>query len=278
MSRVPSGLVLLASLGMGPALRAPEAPAVAPAAASAVAPAPAPAPTLAPAPSARDTGLQEALAVYQQRADEAKHKLAQQKLAALAGQFPKDYELQIWCARTSYYYAHRRLQAGDSDTCSQIANQGVRCAKRAREIDPRGYEGRYWWVMDRVKAGTSTGIRAALKAVKPMKEFLEKMIADFPQRFEAYMCLGVLYRELPSFISWGDDEKALEYLKKAEALGGKNPELLLEIAEAYLKNGDDRTAIDYFQKVESSDVPTHMEWETDDARQWARKRIKDIRD
>jgi|GEM_PF-590935 len=238
---------------------------------------PAPPATVTTAP-ARDASFQEALAVYNQRADEAKHKAAQEKFAQLANQFPKDYDLQIWCARTSYYYAHRRLQAGDSDSCSVIAKQGVRCAKRARTLDPRGYDGRYWWVMDRVKSGTSTGMRAALKAVKPMKEFLEKMIADFPQRFEAYMCLGVLYRELPSFISWGDNEKGLEYLKKAEALNAKNPELLLEVAEGYLKVGDDVKAIEYFRKLETSDVPTHLEWETEDARQWARKRIKDIQD
>lgn len=229
------------------------------------------------APS-RDAAFQEALAVYTQRADEGKHKAAQEKFVQIANQFPKDYDLQVWCARTSYYYAHRRLQAGDSDSCSAIANQGVRCAKRARGIDPKGYEGRYWWVMARVKAGTSTGMRAALKAVKPMKEFLEKMIADYPKRFEAYMCLGVLYRELPSFISWGDNEKGLEYLKKAEALNARNPELLLEVAEGYLKVGDDVKAVEYFKKLEASDVPQYMEWETEDARQWARKRIKDIQD
>lgn len=228
--------------------------------------------------SSRETAFNDALATYKQRADEARHREAHEKFVALANEHAKDYELQIWCARTAYYYAHRRLQAGDSETCSLIANQGVRCAKRARNLDPTGYDGRYWWVMDRVKAGTSTGIRAALKAVKPMKEFLEKMIADTPQRFEAYMCLGVLYRELPSFISWGDNEKAIEYLKKAEALNGQNPELLLEVAEAHLKSGDEKTAIEYFKKVEASDVPTHLEWETDDARQWARKRIKDIQD
>jgi len=273
MSRA-SRLLLLVVLTAPSALRAEEPPASAPAAAVEAAPDV----RAAPAPSPRDAAFAEALAVYKQRASEPRHKASQEKFVTLAAQYPKDYDLQIWCARTSYYYAHRRLQAGDSDACSLIARQGVRCAKRAREIDPKGYDGRYWWVMDRVKAGTSTGIRAALKAVKPMREFLEKMIADFPQRFEAYMCLGVLYRELPSFISWGDDEKALLYLKKAEALGGRNPELLLEVAEAYLKNGDDKAAIEYFQKVETSDVPTHLEWETDDARQWARKRIKDIRD
>lgn len=226
----------------------------------------------------REARLHSALAVYEQRADFNKHKAAHAKLAALAADFDRDYDLQIWCARTAYYFAHRNLQKGDSDTCSAIATEGVRCAKRAQGIQKDGYDGQFWWVMNRVKAGTSAGVRAALKAVKPMREYLEKMIAASPDRFEAYMCLGVLYRELPSFISWGDDDKALEYLKKAEVLAPRNPELLLELAESYLKVGDDVMAITVFEKVGRSEVPEHMVWETNDARRWAKKRIREVKD
>jgi tetratricopeptide (TPR) repeat protein len=228
--------------------------------------------------SARDTALIQALSVYDQRADFAKHKTAHEAFTALANTYPRDYDLQVWCARTAYYFAHRNLQKGDSDTCSSIATEGVRCAKRAQGIQKDGYDGHFWWVMNRVKAGTSAGIRAALKAVKPMREYLEGMIKKTPKRFEAYMCLGVLYRELPSFISWGDNEKALVYLKKAEALAPRNPELLLELAESYLKTGDDVTAIKVFEKVARSEIPKHMAWETNDARRWAKKRIREIND
>jgi tetratricopeptide (TPR) repeat protein len=230
------------------------------------------------AASPRDTKLLGALSIYEQRADFNKHKAAHKAFAALAADFPRDYDLQVWCARTAYYFAHRNLQKGDSDTCSSIATEGVRCAKRAQGVRADGYDGRFWWVMNRVKAGTSAGVRAALKAVKPMREYLEGMIKAAPKRFEAYMCLGVLYRELPSFISWGDDDKALEYLQKAEALAPRNPELLLELAESYLKVGDDVTAIKVFEKVGRSEIPENMAWETDDARRWAKKRIREVKD
>ena len=226
----------------------------------------------------RDTKLLDALRVYEQRADFNKHKASHEAFASLAETFDRDYDLQIWCARTAYYFAHRNLQKGDADTCSSIATEGVRCAKRAQAIQKDGYDGQFWWVMNRVKAGTSAGVRAALKAVKPMREYLERMIEAAPGRFEAYMCLGVLYRELPSFISWGDNDKALEYLKKAEILAPRNPELLLELAESYLKVGDDVMAITVFEKVARSEVPEHMAWETNDARRWAVKRIREVKD
>ena len=229
-----------------------------------------------PAPSKRDADFARMLTVYAKRADMTQHKAAYEETVKLAGQYKDDHDLQIWCARTAYYYGHRLIQNDRTDEGSKVASQGVHCARDARRIRD-SYDAKYWWVMTRVKAGASRGIRAALKAVKPMKAFLEKLIKSDPKRFEGYMCLGVLYRELPAFISWGDDEKGLEYMQKAYAIAPKNPELLLELAEAYLSNDDEAKAIATFEAVARSEVPKHMAWETDDARRWAKKRIDEVK-
>jgi tetratricopeptide (TPR) repeat protein len=266
-------LLALALLAPAVALTQEATPTPTPAPAEAAAEAP---PATAPAPSGRDADFAAMLAVYAERADMAQHKAAYEQVVALAAKYKDDHDLQIFCARTAYYYGHRLIQNDQTDAGSKVASQGVRCARAARRIRD-SYDARYWWVMTSVKAGASRGIRSALKAVKPMKAFLEKLIKSDPKRFEGYMCLGVLYRELPGFISWGDDEKGLEYVLKAYALAPKNPELLLELAEAYLSNDDEAKALATFEAVARSEVPEHMDWETDDARRWAKKRIDEVK-
>ncbi|NOZ02291.1 MAG: hypothetical protein GXP54_10440 [Deltaproteobacteria bacterium] len=220
--------------------------------------------------------LSRVMAAYEARKDMARHAEAQKGFKRLAAAHPGDYGLQIWCARTSYYYAHRLVQHDDEDGCAKVAREGITCARRAEKARPRDYTAKYWELMDRMKAGVTLGMIGALKAVKPLKGELERLISLDPKRFEGYLFLGMLYRELPSLVSWGDDDKALEYVKKAERIAPRNADALLEVAETYHKLGNDAMAVAYFGKVATCNVPKHLEWETWDARRWAKKRLKDI--
>lgn len=231
---------------------------------------------LAGEPEERDATLSAVMSVYAKRADPARHAEAYRGFRDLASRFPGDYDLQIWCARTAFYWAHRRVQDDDKKGCARAARAGIECARRAGKVRKDDYTARYWELMNRMKAGATLSIVSALKAVKPLKVQLERLIARDPNRFEGYLFLGMLYRELPSLVSWGDDDKALEYVKKAERLAPRDPDVLLEVAEAFLKLDNDAMAVAYFRKVAESDVPKHLEWETWDARRWAKKRLKDI--
>lgn len=224
----------------------------------------------------RDAALSAVMTVYVERADPARHAEAFRGFKDLAARYPGDYDLQIWCTRTSFYYAHRRVQNDDKKGCAGAARAGIDCSRRALKIRKDDYTARYWELMNRMKAGATLSIVSALKAVKPLKAQLERLIARDPNRFEGYLFLGMLYRELPSLVSWGDDDKALVYVKKAERLAPRDPDVLLEVAEAYYKLDNEAMAIAYFRKVARSDVSKHLEWETGDARRWAKKRLKEI--
>lgn len=211
--------------------------------------------------------------VHALRGDLAKHKEAAQKAQELAAKYPTDKDAAIFCAMTSYYAAHR-LPAKEKKT---IALKGVECVKRILEKDKTDYEARYWWAMTMFKSKEAEGINAALKQAAEVKTFLEKMIKDKPQRGEGYMMLGVLYRDLPSVISWGDTKKALELLEKANQLLPKDPEVLLELAAAYAKVGrkdDARKA--YNECINDSKAPKDKDWETQDAKAYAKKMLKDL--
>ena len=126
------------------------------------------------------------------------------------------------------------------------------------------------------KAGAAMSWTSALRAVKPMRAALEELIARDPRRPEGHLFLAMAYRELPSVISWGDDKKALESALKAYELAPRDPEVLLEMGECYRVNGEKDLARQFYRRVAGSDVPKALEWETEDARRWARKQLADL--
>lgn len=229
-----------------------------------------------PGPLSADPAFQSAMAAYRGRAATAKHREAQEGFARVARERPTDYDAQIWCARTSFHFAHRLVQADDKQGCSRTAKAGMECARRAQQVRPGDYDGRYWELMNGYKEGATLGMVAILKAVKPIRPALQELIARDPKRFEGHVFLAMAYRELPSVVSWGDDEKALEHARKAYDLAPRDPEVLLELAEAWHENGSDDLARKYFKMVAGSDVPDDLEWETDDCRKWAVKRLADL--
>ncbi len=212
------------------------------------------------------------LEVYKQRADVEKHKEAAKATKDLAAAYPNDKELQVFCARTAYFCAHRIK----GDAKSKIASWGVECSKRILKLKKNDYDGRYWWARTSLKQRESEGIQAALKQAKVVRDFVDKMIKDEPKRFEGYMALGSMLRGIPDFLG-GDKKKGLEVLKKGYELAPKDAELLLELAAAYASMGDKETAATMYDKcIKDSDKPEHLEWETEDARAYAKKMKKDL--
>lgn len=207
------------------------------------------------------------LEVYKQRADVAKHKEAAKAVKDLAAAYPKDKEIQIFCARTAYFCAHRIK----GDEKAKVAGWGVECTKRVLTENNKDYDARYWWARTSLKARESEGIQAALKQANVVRDFLEKLIKDEPGRFEGYMSQGAVLREIPGILG-GDKKKALEVLKKGYEIAPRDAELLLELAAAYAVNGDKETAKAMYDKcIKDSDKPKHLEWETEDARAYAKK-------
>jgi len=214
------------------------------------------------------------LAVYDRRADLEVHRRAVLMAAELAERYPESRAMQVFCARTAYYCAHRLK---DSRAKAGMAALGVEAAARVLAADPADYDGRYWRGMNSFKARESEGLTAALREARQVKELLTDMIAAHPDRFEAYMILGALYRELPPLVSFGDKKKALRLLEKGAALAPNDPEMLLELAAGYRKVGRKGEAkVTYRRVIDECPAAPFAEWETEDARQYARKKLKKL--
>jgi tetratricopeptide (TPR) repeat protein len=211
--------------------------------------------------------------VYAGRAKLEEHKKAAALVADLADKVPGDREAQLFCARTAYYCAHR-LEGKEQKA---TALRGYACAQRLVKANPKDYDGRYMSAMTLFKSKVADGIQSALKESKNVKAYLESMLKDDPNRYEAYMLLGALYRDLPGVISWGDPKKSVELLEKGAALAPKDPEILLELAQSYAKVGRTEDARKTYQKcIDEGEGRKDLDWETQDAKDYARKMLKDL--
>jgi len=80
-----------------------------------------------------------------------------------------------------------------------------------------------------------------------------------------------MLRGIPDFLG-GDKKRGLEVLKKGYELAPGDAELLLELAAGYAAIGEKETAAAMYEKcILHSDKPKHLEWETEDARAYAKK-------
>ena len=227
-----------------------------------------------PGPDVPEHDWKSMLAIYNQRADLNRHLAAARDSAALAAKFPDDSFLQIFAARTAYHCAHR---VKDNRTRRAVALAGVEAARRLLDRDPDNYDARYWHALNTFRARESEGIPAALKGAREARDFLEEMRKTSPERFEAYMLLGVFYRELPPLVSFGDKKKALQLLEKGAGLAPRDPEMLLELAAAYRKVGRKKESrATYNRVIHDSDAGPYGDWEAEDARDYARKQLKKL--
>jgi len=213
-------------------------------------------------------------AVYNKRADLAKHKEAAEASSKLAAKYPGDRRVQRMCALTAYYGGHRIEEDAER---KKVAGRGIKCSERILEKNPKDYDGRYWASMTTFKSKSADGIRAALKEATRIRKFLEQMMKDEPKRFEAYMMLGTLYRELPPVLTWGNPRKGVELLEKAVERAPTDPDVLLEMGAAYAKVGRKEEARKAYNKcINDSVAPKDLEWETQDAIDYARKMLKKL--
>jgi tetratricopeptide (TPR) repeat protein len=223
----------------------------------------------------KENKLKIAKAVLADRKEMMKHRTAMTMFENICREYSSDYEL-LWTTSKLYYYFAQRFKE-DTDKAIPYNKKGAHYGKQAMNVNPSGYDGKIWWAMNYVMASINESKIKILAESKKIKAFLEKMMSEKPERFEAYMMLGGMYRSLPgSPLAWGDNDKSLEILKKADKLAPDNPEVLIEIAETYVELGKKDEAVKYYRKAETAPSPEGMEFETEDAHDYAKKRIKEI--
>lgn len=227
------------------------------------------------AEESRDARLAKAMKLHDARASYDKHKAAALAFAELAKDFPDDRELQLWCARTAYYMAHRAQQPKQK---VRIAKRGVECAARMTKANPEDYDAQILHLLTQFRQKAAEGVGDALSIAPKIRDVLMRLVKTKPKRYEAYMMLGVMYRELPGLpLSFGNSDTAVKLLEKAEKLAPKDAEVLLELAMAYDKVGRTDDARKAYQVcINESPARPPTVWETKDAKSYAKKMLAEL--
>ena len=226
----------------------------------------------------RDAGLNSALKHYGARQTADQHVKATDAFIKLARKYPKDLEIQIWCARTAYYASHRHRDS-DSDIMKRLARAGHQCGQRLKRQFPKNYDAQVWAILIRFKYLVADSMLPPLGKIEKVARQLEQLVKQHPQRAKAYMLLGAIYRELPGWpISIGDEDHSLKLLKRGLPYAKKNAEYLLELAATYAALDREDKARATYKEAAQGAGDADLIWERDDARAWARKMLAELND
>lgn len=134
---------------------------------------------------------------------------------------PDNFEVLWRMARLSYYSGFFGMPKDASSEDKMLVFQvGTEAGERARRLEAKRVEGHYWYAVTLGGWGIAKGVLNALSSAGPMRDALSEAIKiDAKYHFAGPLRVrGRLYYKLPGIISFGDNQKAAEDLKKAISL------------------------------------------------------------
>lgn len=134
---------------------------------------------------------------------------------------PDNYEVLWRMARLSYYSGFFGMpKDSTNEDRMNVFQVGVEAGERARRLDSKRVEGHYWYAVTLGGWGIAKGVLNALSSAGTMRDALNEAIKIDPQYHFAgpLRVRGRLYYKLPGIISFGDNQKAADDLKKAISL------------------------------------------------------------
>ncbi len=144
-------------------------------------------------------------------------------------------------------------------------NEGVQYGKQGIEIDSDSVESNFWLAANWGSYGQEKGIMKSLSLVSPIKEAAERVIGIDEGFFYGgpWRILGRLYHKAPGFpISIGDNDKALECLRKAVELGPRFFLNRLFLAELHISRREKEEAREQLEWI--MDAPLNRNHERED--------------
>jgi tetratricopeptide (TPR) repeat protein len=149
-----------------------------------------------------------------------------------------NYEVLWRMSRMAYYGGFFALpKDATSEDKQAIFLVGSEAGDKARKLDPSRVEGHYWYAVTLGGWGIAKGILKALNSAGPMKDALSEAIKIDPKYHYAgpYRIRGRLYNKIPGMISFGDNQKAAEDLRKAISLAPESKLNHVYMAEVQAK-------------------------------------------
>jgi tetratricopeptide (TPR) repeat protein len=171
--------------------------------------------------------------------DEAYAKREEEGSAAKAVEaYKKAIALDETCVEAQWKAARAHFWIGthenESAKAAVVFREGIEFAKLAVATDENSLHAHYWLAVLYGLFGMVRGIAQSLHMVEPMKKELE-WLNQKDEKFQdggAHRMLGRMFFKLPGF-KGGDNNKAIEHLRRAVELAPKNLLNYFYLAEVY---------------------------------------------
>jgi len=179
--------------------------------------------------------IRKADKLYKKRARKGKALAAREGYEKALAVAPESVEARWKLARVLYWMG---THTKGKERQMEIFEAGIRYCQEAAKRSPDCVQCHFWLGVSYGKFGEAKGILQSLGLVPHIKEAMEKVL-KLDEKFSyggAHRVLGRLYNRLPA-LKGGDNDKAVEHLKKAIEYGPHDLMNFRFLAEVYLDMG-----------------------------------------
>lgn len=201
-----------------------------------------------PAPSAAKPDPTQAIVsareLFAARSDIEKLKACVKLLSEARDPATRNYDVE-WQFAWSSYFLGKRLEIEKEKIATFEAGRDA--AKIAVRMEPNKPDGHFWFAANLGELSQISPVTVGLKSVDDIRDAMNEVIRIDPkyQGASAFDALGQL--ELKTRLYGGKAEKAVEYLEIGLELDKDNPNIRVNLAEAYVavkRDADARKQID----------------------------------
>ena len=217
--------------------------------------------------------IAEADALYEQREDLSKARVAVAVLRQARTADYGNYEAAWKLARAAFYVAEHTDNDSERD---DMYREGMEAGKVAVQLQPNKPDGHFWLGAIYGSSAAHSTI-ASLSSVQDIKSEMETVLKldESYQGYSAYLGLGRLYLQAPKILG-GDTAKAIEYFEKGVKLNPKNTLMRVDLAKAYEAANRDAEAKKQIDIVMTATPDSGYLPEHKDAVEQARKLLEKI--
>jgi TPR repeat protein len=119
--------------------------------------------------------------------------------------------------------------------------EGARVAQKALDLREASADAHFLYAANLGSAVELKGLVTAALTIQQLKDHVHRVLELDEGHVQAHHMLGRMYEELP-WVLGGDQEAAVEHLKKAVSLDGRYAPARLDLARWYLKHGQNSEA------------------------------------
>lgn len=188
--------------------------------------------------------------LFRERTDIEKLRQAYELAEKLRNPSERNYEVEWRFAKYAYFLGKSTT---DEAAAQAIFEKGKQAGKIASRIEPDKPDGHFWHGANLGELASLSPVTVGIKSINEIRETMNNVVRIDPA-YEAASAYDALAQvEMKTRLYGGKAEKAVEFLEAGRKLNPTNPNILANLAEAYLavkRDADAKRQIEDLLKME----------------------------